>query len=292
MRVAVTGAAGLLATTLVPLWRRAGAEVIAWTRAELDVTDRRAVVLAVAETRPDALVHAAAWTDVDGAEAHPAEAWRVNVGGAEHVAEACAASGARLVMVSTDYVFDGAGRRPIEPGTVPAPLGAYGRSKAAGEAAVARAGARCLLLRTGWLYGPGGRNFVDAMAASARAGRAATVVDDQHGAPTSARLVAEAAWRLLGAGSGGPWHVAAAGATTWWAVARSVYRAAGADPELVRPCSSAALGRPAARPAYAVLDCALTERALGGPLPAWEPQLQSYVAGGVLPAGGLIPAAA
>ncbi len=282
----------MLAATLMPLWRQAGADVVGWTRAELDVTDAAAVRAALADAAPDVVVHAAAWTDVDAAEGQPEAVMRINAGGTGNVAAACAARGSILMLVSTDYVFDGVPPAPIGPGETPAPAGAYGRSKAAAEAAMAQAGADGLLLRTGWLYGPGGENFVDALAERARAGLPSRVVDDQHGAPTSARLFAEVAWRLLLAEKRGAWHVAASGETTWHGVAQAVYRAVGADPDLVRACTSEALGRPARRPAWSVLDCRATERELGVPLPDWEPQVGAYVTGGVLPECGLVAVAA
>ncbi len=285
MRVAVTGAGGLLGATLVPLWRRAGADVVAWSRADLDVTDAAQVREAVASVGASAVVHCAAWTAVDDAETAEAEAMRVNRDGAAAVAEATAAAGATLAHISTDYVFDGRASVPITPGAAPAPLGAYARSKAAGEEAVRAAGGDWLIVRTGWMYGPTGPNFVDAMRRSASRARAVRVVDDQVGAPTSARLVADALWGLLAARARGAWHVAAAGETTWYGVARAVYEDAQADPALVTPCTTAALGRPAPRPAWAVLDCRETERLLGAPMPGWREQLRHYMRHGALDEG-------
>lgn len=292
MKVGVTGAGGLLGTTLVPLWRAAGADVTAWDRAALDVTDASAVERAVGALRPAVVVHAAAWTDVDGAEAQPAAAMRVNRDGTQAVAAACAASGAVLVHLSTDYVFDGSARVPIRPDAPLAPLGAYGRSKAAAEAAAGLAGADVLIVRTGWVFGPGGRNFVDTMRGCAAQRRAVRVVDDQVGAPTSTRLLAEALWALVAAGARGVMHVASAGATTWYGVAAAVYAAAGAPASLVTPCSSKEAARPAPRPAYGVLDCTATARTIGGGLPDWEGQVLGYVRDGTAPPCGILPAAA
>ncbi|HXY68534.1 MAG TPA: dTDP-4-dehydrorhamnose reductase [Gemmatimonadales bacterium] len=288
MRVGVTGADGLLGATLVPLWRRAGADVAAWTLDAFDVRDAAATRRAVVADRPDVVVHLAAWTDVDGAEADPDAALAVNRDGTAHVAAACREAGARLVVLSTDYVFDGSARRPIPPDTVPAPRGAYARSKAAAEAAVASCSGPWTILRTGWLFGPGGRNFVDTVRAAAAAGRALRVVDDQVGAPTSSRLVAEGLWGLVRAGKTGRWHLAAAGAASWFEVAREVFRAAGADPLRVTACRTAEAGRAAPRPAYSVLDCRATEAALGMALPRWEAHVAAYLATGRVPALGLI----
>jgi dTDP-4-dehydrorhamnose reductase len=288
VKVGVTGAGGLLGTTLVPLWRAAGADVTAWDRAALDVTDAAAVDRAVGGLRPDVLVHAAAWTDVDGAEAQPDAAMRANRDGTAAVAAACAASGALLVHLSTDYVFDGRARTPIPPGTPSAPLGAYGRSKAAAESAARRADPDCLIVRTGWVFGPGGRNFVDTMRDCAAQRCAVRVVDDQVGAPTSTRLLAEALWALVAAGARGVMHVASAGSTTWHGVAAAVYAAAGAPASLVTPCTSAEAARPAPRPAYGVLDCTATARTIGLALPGWEGQVHGYVRDGVVPPCGIL----
>ncbi len=292
MKVGVTGSGGLLGRTLVPLWREAGAEVLAWTRADLDVTDAAATQRAIGAARPDVIVHAAAWTDVDGAERDEIGAMRANRDGAAHVAAAAAAARATLLHISTDYVMGGSARTPIPPGRAPAPLGAYARSKAAGETAVRDSKAEWAIVRTGWAYGPHGRNFVDTMRQAAAAGRTVAVVDDQVGAPTSVRLLAEALWALLAARARGIWHVAAAGETSWYGVARLVYEAAGADPARVKACTSAESGRAAHRPPYAVLDCRATATALGAPMPAWDDQVRAYVMTGVLPACGLLKAAA
>lgn len=292
MKVGVTGSGGLLGRTLVPLWREAGAEVLAWTRADFDVTDAAAATRAIGAARPDAIVHAAAWTDVDGAEREAASAMRANRDGAANVAAAAAAARSTLLHISTDYVMGGSARAPIPPGRAPTPLGAYARSKAAGETAVRESKADWAIVRTGWAYGPHGRNFVDTMKQAARGGRSVSVVDDQVGAPTSVRLLAEALWALLAARARGIWHVAAAGETSWYGVARAVYEAAGADPARVKACTTAESGRAAPRPAWAVLDCRATVTALGAPMPAWDEQVRAYVKTGALPPCGLIKAAA
>ena len=288
MRVGVTGANGLVGTALLPLWRRAGADVVGWTLDQFDVRDAAATRRAIAAARPDVVVHLAAYTDVDGAESEPGVALAVNRDGTAHVAAACAPAGARLVYVSTDYVFDGKARTPIAPGAPRAPAGAYATSKAEGEAAVEASGVPWAIVRTAWVYGPAGRNFVDTVRGAAGERRALRVVDDQVGAPTSARLIAEGLWGLVAGGRTGTWHLAAAGAASWFEVARAVYRCAGADPGLVAPCSTAAAGRAARRPAYSVLDCRATEAALGVVLPPWEAHVSAYVAGGRMPALGLI----
>lgn len=287
MRVGVTGADGLLGSTLVPLWRTAGDEVVAWTLADFDVTDGPAVLRAVRAAEPDVVVHAAAYTAVDRAETEPELVMRVNRDGAAHVAAACDAVGARCVYISTDYVFGGEAAAPIPADAPLRPAGVYARSKAEGERALAeRRG--MLIARSAWMFGPHGANFVDTMRRAAAEGRRVRVVNDQHGAPTSARLVAEVLWALVRGGASGVRHVVAAGATTWFEVARVVYAAAGADTGLVEPCTTAESGRAAPRPRYSVLDAAATVRDVGRPLPVWEDHVRSYVLTGVLPGLGLI----
>jgi dTDP-4-dehydrorhamnose reductase len=289
LRVGVTGADGLLGATLVPLWRRAGADVVGWTLADFDVTDGAATRRAVVGAKPDVVVHAAAYTAVDRAEAEPAVALAVNRDGTANVAAACTEAGARLVYVSTDYVFDGSSRAPVSPEAPRRPLGAYGRSKADGEAAVEAAAVPWAVVRTEWLFGPGGGNFVATVLGAAREDRALRVVNDQVGAPTSTRVVSEALWGLVARGARGRWHVASAGAASWFDVARSIYAAAGRDPALVAPCTTAESGRPARRPASSILDCSATVRLLGVPLPPWEGQVVAHVRGAPAPGLGLIP---
>lgn len=288
MRVGVTGANGLVGTALLPLWRRAGADVVGWTLDDFDVRDAGAVRSAIVAARPEVVLHLAAYTDVDRAEAEPDVALAVNGDGTAHVAAACREAGARIVYVSTDYVFDGTARGPIAPDAPRAPLGAYARGKAAGEAAAEASGVPWAVARTGWVYGPAGRNFVDTVRGAAGERRPLRVVDDQVGAPTSARLVAEALWALVTRGCTGFWHLAAAGAASWFEVARAIYSGVGADPALVAPCTTAEAARAAPRPANSVLDCRRTEAAIGLALPPWGEQVAAYVRTGRMAAIGLI----
>ena len=288
LRIGVTGADGLLGGTLVPLWRRAGADVVAWTIRDFDVRDAAAVRRAIVGAGPDVVLHLAAYTDVDRAEAEPEVALAVNGDGTANVAAGCRAAGAHLVHLSTDYVFDGTASSPIPPSAPRAPLGAYARGKAVGEAAVEAAGGAWTIVRTAWAFGPGGRNFVDTVRAAAVEGRALRVVDDQVGAPTSVRLVAEGLWGLAARRVTGYWHLAAAGAASWFEVARAVYGCVQADPARVPPCSSREAARAARRPAYSVLDCRATETVLGVALPAWQEHVTAYVRTGRTPGLGLV----
>ena len=271
----VTGAGGMLGQDVVDVLTAGGAEVTAVTRADLDVSDAGAVAAAV--PGHDVVVNAAAWTDVDGAEAREAEATRVNGLGPQLLAAACGAEGARLVHVSTDYVFDGSATTPYAEDAPLAPRSAYGRSKAAGEQAV-----RQLLpdasyvVRTAWLYGEHGGNFVRTMATLERTKDTLDVVDDQVGAPTWSREVARALARLVVADApAGTYHATATGQTSWFGLARAVFEEIGADPERVRPTTTDRFPRPAPRPAYSVLGHDAWEKA-GVPAPGeWRSMLHA-----------------
>ena len=265
----------MLGTDLVAAGERAGHEVRALARADLDVRDAAAVRAAVAAARPDAVVNSAAYTDVDGAEADEGAATALNGDAAGHVAAAAHAAGAFTVQVSTDYVFDGRATRPYVESSPTAPLGAYGRSKLAGERAVAAAapGDAHAVVRTSWLFGVHGANFVATMLRLAEERDALTVVDDQVGCPTFTGHLATALVALAEARAPGIHHVAGAGSCSWHDLAAAAFAARGATVALARG-RTADLGRPAPRPAYSVLR---TERADTPVLPPWEEGLHAYL---------------
>lgn len=271
MRVLVTGAGGMLARAVREEFARRGHDVVALDRAALDVTDEAAVRRALHEHRPAAVLHCAAYTRVDDAEAEEALAFAVNAEAARHVARACREVGARFVYPSTDYVFDGRAATPYHPEAPTSPLNAYGRSKRAGEAAAAEAGDH-LVVRTSWLFDGRGRNFVTTILERARRGERLRVVEDQRGSPTWAGTLA---WILAGLlerrAPSGIYHAANRGETTWYGLAAEALRLVGVPAE-VEPVTSAEFPRPAARPAYSVLDCSTTE-AVVGPIPRWEDAL-------------------
>src|SRR4051812_15291866 len=275
MRVLVTGAGGMLGRDMVSAL--SGVEVTGVTRGDLDVTDATAVAAAV--PGHDVVVNAAAWTDVDGAEEHEGDATRVNGLGPQLVAAACAASGARLVHVSTDYVFDGGASSPYPEDAPLAPRSAYGRSKAAGERAV-----RALLpdasyiVRTAWLYGEHGSSFVRTMAALEASRDTVEVVADQVGQPTWTRDVAAAIGCLIAsAAPPGTYHATSSGETTWHGLAQAVFEELGADPARVRPTTTDRFPRPAPRPAYSVLGHEAWSRAGLAPLGDWRAMLHDAV---------------
>jgi dTDP-4-dehydrorhamnose reductase len=268
VRWLVTGADGMLGRDLVGLLGRQGAAVTPVTRRELDITDRQAVLSTLRDARPDVVVNCAAWTAVDLAESREAEALAVNGDGAAHVAAGCALAGARMVQLSTDYVFDGTARIPYSETAAPAPATAYGRTKLAGEQAVAHLlPGRSYIVRTAWLYGAHGGNFVATMIGLAARQPVVTVVDDQHGQPTSTATVADLILALVTAEApAGIYHATCSGQTTWFGLAQEVFRLLSADPDRVTAIPSTQLSRPAPRPSYSVLAHGAWTQA-GLPLP-------------------------
>jgi dTDP-4-dehydrorhamnose reductase len=274
MRLLVTGAAGMLGHDVIAAAERAGHDVIPLSRAQLDVRDRAAVRAAVASVRPDVVVNCAAWTDVDGAEAEEEAATAINGAGAGNVAAAAADAGAFLVHVSTDYVFDGTSGAPYVESSPTSPLNAYGRSKLAGEAAVAAAApGRHAIVRTSWLFGRAGRNFVATMLGLARERDELTVVDDQVGCPTFTGHLAPALLAVAQSRRTGIVHVAGSGSCSWWDLARATFQGTGHEVRL-HPGRTQDLGRPAPRPAWSVLA---SERADAPVLPAWQDGLAAYL---------------
>lgn len=283
--VLVTGGRGQLGRAVTAAAGRAGIGcAAALDLPELDITDPDAVERAVAGRAGGGrlvVINTAADTAVDDAEAHPERAHAVNADGAAYVADACARHSARLIQISTDYVFAGdrpGARRIYDP---TGPRTAYGRSKLAGERGVLGSGAAAHVVRTAWLYGPGGRNFVAAMIRAERERDTVTVVDDQHGCPTSATDLAQGLVALALAADRVPpgvLHFVNGGSTTWYGLARAVFTEIGADPGRVHPCGGDQFPRPAPRPANSVLDTSAWV-ATGLPVPRpWRSALSEALA--------------
>jgi dTDP-4-dehydrorhamnose reductase len=271
MRTLVTGADGLLGRALMPVLAARG-EVIGADR-DVDVTDAHALDDWVRGHRPDAVVHLAAWTDVDGAESREDEAAAVNAGGAANVARAAARAGAVLILPSTDYVFAGDAGRPYCEDDPVGPINAYGRTKLAGERAALAAhphGVR--IARTAWLYGAGGGNFVDTMRRVGADRDAVEVVDDQRGSPTWTGDLAPALVALIERPPG-IYHVACGGSATWADLAEAVFAETNAACR-VRRIASAAAGRAARRPACSAL---ISARADAPRLRHWRAALSAYL---------------
>ncbi|MFD5630390.1 dTDP-4-dehydrorhamnose reductase [Streptomyces sp. NPDC127072] len=255
----VTGAGGMLARDVLARLADAGIPAVAVTRADLDITDPAAVRAVLSEHRPAVVVNCAAWTAVDDAETREDEALRINGDGARNLAEACRDLGAVLLHVSTDYVFPGDAEKPYAEDAPTGPRSAYGRTKLAGEQAVLTTLPDSgFVVRTAWLYGAGGGNFVRTMIKLEGVKDTLDVVDDQRGQPTwtadlADRLVRLGQGTLAGTAPAGVYHGTSGGETTWFGLTRAVFEQLGADPDRVRPTTSEAFVRPAPRPAYSVL---------------------------------------
>lgn len=295
-RIVITGAGGLVGRTLASAARGRGYTVVALTSADCDITDVDAVAgrLGSVVDAGDTVVNCAAYTRVDDAERDAARAEAVNAIGARNVAAACAAAGARLLHISTDYVFSGdfgdAPPRPYEIDDETGPLSVYGRSKLAGEVAVLDASSDARVVRTSWIFSGGGvgggSDFVAVMRGRAAAGDVVEVVADQVGTPTYVGDLVEALLELAGAAeiAGPVLHAANAGACSRWDQARAVYELVGADPELVRPVGTDRHPRPAPRPPYSALSAHASTAAGLTPLRPWRDALAAALAGaGPLP---------
>lgn len=274
MRILVTGAGGQLGRDVVRAAERAGHEVAGYDHRGLDIADHDAVARAFDADRPQAAVNCAAYTDVDGAEGDPDAAMEVNGTGAGRVAAAAASASARMVHVSTDYVFDGGSGRPYVENDAANPLSEYGRSKLAGEHAVAEACRDHAIVRSSWLFGAGGRNFVETMLRLAADRGEVAVVTDQVGCPTWTGHLAEALVEMCTGSSTGLCHVAADGECSWHAFAVEIFRQANVDCE-VRESTSGDLDRPARRPQYSVLR---SQRDDAPRLAHWKQGLSAYLA--------------
>jgi dTDP-4-dehydrorhamnose reductase len=275
MKLLVTGAGGMLGHAVVEKARRLGHDVRGATHGELDIADATAVHRALAERRPQAVVNCAAYTDVDAAEADRERAAAVNGAGAGHVAAAAAEVGAHIVHVSTDYVFDGSKREPWLESDPVAPLNVYGETKLAGEQAIADVTDAHAIVRTAWLYGAGGPNFVDTMLALGPERDEVSVVTDQVGCPTWIWHLAEALVELAERPQDtGIHHIASAGGCSWYELAIEVFDHAGIDCRVL-PTTTATFPRPAPRPAYSVLG---SERDAPLLLPTWQEGVAAYLA--------------
>ena len=274
MKVLVTGAGGQLGHELASAF--AHAELSAMTSSDLDVTKADDVAAAIGGLNPDVVVNAAAYTNVDGCETETDLAWSVNAGGPWNLARACEATNALLVQVSTDYVFDGTSPRPYTEFDTTGPLSVYGRTKDAGEQLVRETLDRHLIVRTSWVQGFHGRNFVKTMLRLGRERNELSVVDDQHGSPTFADDLAAAIADLVEADQYGTFHRTNSNECTWFEFARAIFAAADLAVE-VQPITTEQFGAPAPRPANSILDN--TKAGLLGlpPLPAWQDGLAKLV---------------
>jgi len=273
MKLLVTGAGGMLGRDVVLAAENAGHEVTGYDHTALDVTDRERLRRRLNIDRPDVVINCAAWTDVDGAESDEQSCFEANAVGAGNVAAEAEEIGAKVLYVSTDYVFNGGKEGPYTESDLPAPLSAYGRSKLAGEQATVEANRRSYIVRTSGLFGIGGPNFVDTMLRLGKAGEV-LVVHDQVASPTYTWHLAYGLIRLLDSDSFGLHHMAAAGSCSWYEFAREIFERAGME-VVTLGATSDMLGRPATRPANSALTSEI-EHAIE--LPQWQDGLTSYLA--------------
>lgn len=277
MKIAVTGANGLLGRHVGAVIEARDHTLAALGRAELDVTDPTQCAFRIQDTAPDWVVHCAAFTAVDAAETEEDTAVKVNRDGTANVAQAAAACGARFLYVSTDYVFDGTSGEPYAPDHAVSPISVYGRTKRLGEeVALEEFGTEVLIVRIGWLYGAGGRNFVDVMRRVGADGREVRVVADQVGRPSWASDVADAMIDLIELDAAGIFHVANAGTASWLDFAREIFRLEGMSVPLTG-VSTSEWGAAAPRPAFSALSLAETEAVLNRAMPHWKDALARYL---------------
>ena len=283
MKVFVVGSQGQLGQTLVETVPDA-IDFAGANLPELDIEDRAALEARFAAEQPGFVVNAAAYTAVDKAESEPDVARRINVDGARNVAQAAREAGARVIHISTDFVFDGGKTEPYTPADTPAPLGVYGQTKLDGDTAVrAVTDGDAIVIRTAWLYSCFGHNFVKTMLRLMGEREELSVVADQRGTPTWAGSLAEVIWAAIDQDlPGGIYHWTDGGEASWYAFAEEIYREARAlgilDRDVtIRPIATAEYPTPARRPAYSVLDCSATVTALGVGQRPWATRLQQML---------------
>jgi dTDP-4-dehydrorhamnose reductase len=274
VKLLVTGAAGMLGRDVMLAAGNAGHDVVGYGRAELDITDPAGLEKKLDLERPDVVINCAAWTDVDGAEESEQAAFAVNGTGAGNVAAAAAAVGASVVYVSSDYVFDGAKAAPYVESDQPAPLSAYGRTKLAGEEATVAANKRHFVVRSSWLFGIGGPNFVETMLRLAGSGNEVLVVRDQIGSPTYTWHLAYGVVRLIEGLEFGIHHMAAAEQCSWYEFAREIFEQAKIECKVLS-ITTEEFGRPAPRPPFSALT---SQREHAIRLPTWRDGLAGYLA--------------
>ncbi len=287
MKVLVSGANGQLGQELMELGQNASVHLFAADLPELDITRPSSVADAMAQSTPDLLVNAAAYTHVDGAESDRQAAFAVNRDGPANLAAACADAGIPLIHISTDYVFDGLKNTSYVETDPVSPVGVYAQSKAEGEARVRELSPRHVILRTAWLYSPFGHNFVKTMLRLGKERNELKVVADQFGTPTSARDLADAILRIAtliqtdGRTLWGTYHCTGRGVASWYDFAREIFSIASShglfEPPRVMPITTAEYPTPARRPPYSALDCALIRQKMGIECPPWQESLKTVI---------------
>jgi dTDP-4-dehydrorhamnose reductase len=275
----VTGAKGMLGSAVVDRLERLGMEVIGTDLPEVDLTDRDAVAGIIERVQPNHVIHCAAYTAVDGAESDADTCRAANILAPTLVAKACAKTGASMLLVSTDFVFDGHSRTPYRETDSPNPQGIYACSKLAGERSLALALERHQIVRTAWLFGPNGKNFVRSRFENLTSGMHLSVVDDQTGCPTYTLDLAERLVSLSQHDATGVFHLVNKGLCTWYELTCKIAELAGFDPGCVKPIPTEEYPCPAERPAWSVLDCSKAYALGVEPMRHWNEALENYVRG-------------
>jgi len=283
-RILIIGSEGMLGSALLSSFKGPDIEVIGTDiRAEknpLDITKPDDTTDFIKQVRPDVVIHVAAYTDVDGCELNLNDAYLINSEGTKNIANACKQIGAFLIYISTDFVFDGNKAMPYIEDDVPSPISIYGRSKLQGEQRVRQLLERYLIIRTSWLFGESGKNFVDTIIKKAESGEPLRVVDDQRGSPTYAKDLADAIVAILLTAHDvklTTLHITNSGSCTWYDFAKEIIRGKGMKGVNVEPVSSDQIKRPAKRPKMCILDNTRFIKASGGSLPSWQDALARYL---------------
>jgi len=280
--ILVIGAKGMLGRDLLPLLQASfiGREVIGWDIEEIDIREEKSTRSKIETLNPETVINIAAYTDVDGCEKNRDAAFQVNAEGMKHIVLGAKGCGAKVVYLSTDYIFDGRKKEPYLETDLPNPLSVYGRTKLKGEEVLQKGIDDHLIIRTQWLYGRHGKNFVASVLRQAKEKRSLTVVDDQTGSPTYTVDLSRAITGLLEHNSRGIFHVANQGNCTWYTFSQAVLKFAQVEGVTLTPISTEALGRPAVRPSYSVLDTQKFERETGMRLRHWADALKDHLSTG------------
>lgn len=277
MKVVVTGAAGQLGQDVLLELERKNHQVFGADRQQLDITNEENVIAYIHEIKPDVILHCAAYTNVDAAEENEDAAYQVNAAGSEYLAKAAKQIGAKMLYVSTDYVFDGSASEPYEVDEPTKPLGAYGRTKLAGEQLLQKHLDEFFIVRTAWVFGIHGNNFVKTMIRLGKERGEVGVVHDQVGSPTYTVDLAKFMVELMETEKYGVYHATNSGICSWYEFAVEIFKQAGLDVQ-VNPLTSDQFPRPAARPKYSVLSKKMIEKQGLTPLRDWKEALAAYLA--------------
>jgi dTDP-4-dehydrorhamnose reductase len=284
LRVLITGAGGLVGRALQQHCTAAGDEVLAYNHSTLDITDAKLVEDSILQQKPDAVINCAAWTDVDGCETDSQKAYAVNAYGPENLARACSKANAAFITISTDYVFDGSKPEPYTQRDTPLPISVYGKAKLEGERLVQTEYARSVIVRTGFIFGLGGKNFLSRVVDLARQGQSLSAISDARGTPTYARDLASRLRELAVRDLPGTFHVVNSGnGATYEQFARTALKFAGLDDSVLKLVSMSTLKRRAPRPVNSRLRCLLSAAIGLQPMRFWEEGLRAFVNESVTP---------